>query len=61
MPSLDAQALQDRARAFVRADAKLRALSDLLAYLDPAEAAVVASEISCDLLRGLQPAEGRLQ
>jgi hypothetical protein len=58
MPSAD---YRDRANEFVRSDAKLRALSDLLAYLDPQEAAAVASEISRDLLRDLAPQESRLQ
>jgi hypothetical protein len=57
MPSAD---YRDRADEFVRSDAKLRALSDLLAYLDPQEAAVVAAEIARDLVRDLKP-EGRLQ
>ena len=58
-PSVD---YRDRANEFVRSDAKLRALSDLLAYLDPQEAAAVAGEIARDLLRGLDMREGaRLQ
>jgi hypothetical protein len=61
MPSAEVHFAQERADEFRRSDAKLRAMSDLLAYLDPAEAAVVASEISRDLLRGLAPQEGRLQ
>jgi hypothetical protein len=51
---------RSRANEFVRSDAKLRAMSDLLAYLDPAEAAVVAAEIARDLVRDFKP-EGRLQ
>ena len=61
MPSADQLSAARRADEFRRADAKLRATADLLAYLDPAEAAAVASEISRDLLRDLVPSEGRLQ
>jgi hypothetical protein len=60
MPSADERALQDRAHAFARSDAKLRAISDLLAYLPPAEAAIVAGEIHCEL-RDFTPSQGRLQ
>jgi hypothetical protein len=61
MPSVDAHFAQARADEFRRSDAKLRALADLLSYLEPREAAAVASEISCDLLRDLAPQESRLQ
>jgi hypothetical protein len=62
MPSADHEAAQDRAHAFARSDAKLRAMSDLLAYLDPQEAAIVASEIARDLVCGFAlPSGGRLQ
>ena len=61
MPSADARFAQARADEFRRSDAKLRALADLLSYLEPREAAAVASEISCDLLRDLAPQESRLQ
>jgi hypothetical protein len=61
MPGAEVHFAQARADEFRRSDAKLRAMSDLLAYLDPTEAAAVASEISRDLLRGLTPQEGRLQ
>jgi hypothetical protein len=58
MPHADDRALdhaQRRADELLRSDAKLRAMSDLLAYLPPAEAAAVASEISRDLLRDFAP------
>jgi hypothetical protein len=61
MLSADHQAAELRAGELCRSDAKLRALSDLLAYLDPAEAAIVASEIACDLLRDFAGPEARLQ
>jgi hypothetical protein len=51
MPSsVDARrAAQDRAHELCRSDAKLRALSDLLAYLAPHEAAEVAGELAREL------------
>jgi hypothetical protein len=61
MPSPDDRTMQDRAHAFARSDAKLRAMSDLLAYLPPDEAAAVASEIARDLVCGFASHEGRLQ
>jgi hypothetical protein len=53
MPSVDARLAQARADEFRRSDAKLRALADLLSYLEPREAAAVASEIAHDLLHDL--------
>jgi hypothetical protein len=45
------RAAQVRAKEYRRSDAKLRALSDLLAYLSPHEAAEVAGEIARELLQ----------
>jgi hypothetical protein len=61
MPGADYSDAQDRADQFRRSDAKLRALADLLAYLTPAEAAVVASEIARDLACNFVGAHARLQ
>jgi hypothetical protein len=61
MPSPDHQFAVRRADEFRRADAKLRAISDLLSYLSLAEAAVVADEIHRDLMLDLGRQEARLQ